>query len=534
MFMHKDSWTDIPEGLEIYFGDDFIFNLQLSQGKKNYLITNMEHFTQFAATTSDRNITAGFLEREKTIYDGIKLKVNDVIAKEVEQQKWLTEETPKSPLAKKRILIAIPTARNIEPDTFKSIYDLTVPEGYETTFQYFFGYNVDQVRNLIADWVVKGFDYLFSVDSDISFNSDTLVKLLSHDKDVVSGLYIQRKPGQHILEIYEPTPSGGVSNMPYGKLKGRPLVEIAGAGFGCVLIKAEVMREIGYPQFEYHSAIDHNNTVSEDVDFCRKAREKGFKLWADPNILCRHTGSFTFNIDTNIEKIENKTFSNDGNVMTFLKELREIYPYPPPHVNYLKKLKESGFEPKVIYDVGACVMHWTDQVRLIWPNAEVIMFEAADIFESMYKESGLKYHLGVLSNESGKEVDFYQNDNAPGGNSYYRENPDVNPEASKYFNESHCRRLKSVTLDALVRLKPLPLPDLIKMDVQGAELDVIKGSVETIKNIKHIILELQVVEYNKGAPLRDEVIKYMDEQGFDCLGMFCDNGPDADYHFVRR
>jgi hypothetical protein len=60
----------------------------------------------------------------------------------------------------KKILIAIPTARYIEAETFKSIYDLEVPEGYEVTFQYFYGYRVDQVRNLIADWVVRGFDYL--------------------------------------------------------------------------------------------------------------------------------------------------------------------------------------------------------------------------------------------------------------------------------------------------------------------------------------------------------------------------------------
>jgi hypothetical protein len=133
--------------------------------------------------------------------------------------------------SKKKILIAIPTARNIEPDTFKSIYDLEVPEGYETTFQFFYGYNIDQVRNLIADWVVNGFDYLFSVDSDIAFPPDTLKKLLQHDKDVVSGLYIQRKPGLHILEIYERTQTGGVTNMPYEKLKGRSLVEVAGCGF---------------------------------------------------------------------------------------------------------------------------------------------------------------------------------------------------------------------------------------------------------------------------------------------------------------
>ena len=529
MFLHKDAWTDIPEGLEIYFGDDFIFNLQLTNGKINYLITNMDHFTQFAVTTSDTNITGGFLERERMIYNDIKHKINEQRIAQV-----TAVEVPNpvvAPPVTKRILIGIPTARNIEPDTFKSIYDLVIPAGYKADFQYFFGYNIDQVRNLIADWVVNGYDYLFSVDSDISFSPDTLTRLLSHDKDVVSGLYIQRKPGQHILEIYEPTPTGGVTNMPYGKLKGRTLVEIAGCGFGCVLVKAEVMKAIGYPQFKYYSAISMNDTVSEDVDFCRKAKDKGFRIWADPNILCRHTGSFTFNVDTNIPVIESDETTD---IKSRLRNLESQRLLPTDHINYLAKMKETGVDPKVIYDLGASVLHWTNEAQRVWPNADYVLFEAVKDCEFLYAERGFKYHIGVLSNETGKEIDFYQNDYHPAGSSYYRENPDINPDASKLYNESHRRKLRSVTLDAIVRLKALPLPDLIKMDVQGAELDVLKGAMETIRNIKHIILELQVVEYNKGAPLRDEVIKYMHDQGFDCLGLFCNNGPDGDYHFVRR
>ena len=448
-----------------------------------------------------------------------------------QEQNKNAREIVKMSTEKKRILIAIPTAKNIEPETYKSIYDLVVPEGYQTTFQYFYGYNIDQVRNLIADWVVKGYDYLFSVDSDISFAPDTLVKLLAHDKDLVSGLYIQRKPGLHILEIYEHNTRGGVSNVPYEKLKGRALVEIAGCGFGCALVKAEVMRKIGYPQFEYHSAIDHKNTVSEDVDFCRKARDKGFKIWADPSVLCSHTGSFTFNVDTAIPAIPD---AKPFNIQDRLRELGSQRLIPRSHVDYLANLKNEGFEPRVIYDIGACVLHWTNEARRVWDQAEYVVFEAMDSSEFLFKESGLQYHMGVLSDETGKEVDFYQNDVHPGGNSYYKENEEVNPETVNYFNESHCRRLKTVTLDAVRRLKNFPMPDMIKMDVQGAELDVLKGAVETLTTVKHVILELQVVEYNKGAPLKDDVIAYMDQQGFDCLGIFSNNGPDGDYHFVRR
>ena len=457
--------------------------------------------------------------------------LNDYKVNAIEQNQNAQLIIKKMNTSKKKILIGIPTARNIEADTFKSIYDLKIPEGYEATFQFFYGYNVDQVRNLIADWVVNGFDYLFSVDSDIAFPTDTLVKLLSHDKDVVSGLYIQRKPGEHILEIYESNTTGGINNIPYGKLKGRSLVEVAGCGFGCVLVKAEVFKVIGYPQFKYHSAISHSNTVSEDVYFCNKAKENGFKIWADPSILCKHTGSFTFNVDTTLDAIDT---SEVIDIKARLRDLGSQRLLPVDHANYLVKLKDSGFEPKIIFDIGACVLHWTNEAQRIWTDAEYIAFEAMDSCEFLYQERGLQYHMGLLSNESGKEVDFYQNDYHPGGNSYYIENEEVNPQAPQYFNESHRKKLCTITLDALVHLKQFPPPDLIKMDVQGAELDILKGAQETIKTAKHIILELQVVEYNKGAPLKDTVIEYMDLIGYDCLGLFSNNGPDGDYHFIRR
>jgi glycosyltransferase involved in cell wall biosynthesis len=198
----------------------------------------------------------------------------------------------------KRILIAIPTNRNIEAVTFKSIYDLIIPEGYIADFQYFWGYQVDQVRNLIANWTMgHDYDYLFSVDSDISFPPDTLAKLLVHDKDIVSGIYIQRIPGTHTIEIMRKNEWGGVTHVEWNTIKGQGLVPIDGCGFGCVLVKTEVFRAIPYPHFLYHSAIDHANTLSEDVHFCNQARDRGFTLWADTSVICDHTGSWTFTVD---------------------------------------------------------------------------------------------------------------------------------------------------------------------------------------------------------------------------------------------
>jgi FkbM family methyltransferase len=421
----------------------------------------------------------------------------------------------------KKILIAIPTARYIEADTFKSIYDLEIPEGYETTFQFFYGYRIDQVRNLIADWVVRGFDYLFAVDHDVTFKPDTLKKMLFHDKDLVSGIYRQRIAEQKI-EIYDTNQQ----RMTIDQLYNKSLVEIGGCGFGCVLIKKEVFAKIGYPQFEYHVALNHSFTISEDIDFCKKAMSKGFRLYCDPTVLCGHIGSTTMHVELPKTDI----------VYDRLKELHSMDLFPKEHIRYLHHMKQQNIEPKVIYDIGSCVLHWTEKAKEVWPNSEVILFEAMDEVERLYKENNFeKYSVGyVLSNESNKEVYFYQNLENPGGNSVYKENPELSPLSEILFPENNRVKKKTITLDDLVSKNNYPKPDLIKMDVQGSELDVLRGASETLKHCNHLILELQLKEYNINAPNYQEVIDYLRSLGFENNGMFSGNDIDGDYHFYRN
>lgn len=196
---------------------------------------------------------------------------------------------------KKWILIAIPTSQNIHPETFKSIYEQEIPEGYVVHFQYFYGYCIDQVRNLIAHYSIENhYDYVFCIDYDMSFPKDTLKKLLSHDKPLVTGLYIQRIPGEHNIELYRLTENGH-TRPNISELKNM-MEPIDGCGFGCVLIKTEVFKSVGYPYFTYHHAIRMEDTLSEDVDFCNKVREKGFEMWADTTIRCGHHGQTVFEV----------------------------------------------------------------------------------------------------------------------------------------------------------------------------------------------------------------------------------------------
>lgn len=422
----------------------------------------------------------------------------------------------------KKILIAIPTARYIEAETFKSIYDLEIPEGYKAEFQTFYGYRVDQVRNLIADWVVRGYDYLFAVDHDVTFAPDTLKKMLGHNVDVVSGIYRQRLPEQNI-EIYDLNQR----RMKIEQLVGKPLVQIGGCGFGCVLVKQVVLSRIGYPQFEYHPALDHNNTISEDNDFCRKVTNAGYFIWCDPTILCGHIGSTTMHVEVNFDP-----------VLQRLKELHDQPLLPMQHVEYLWNMKYDGIRPKVIYDIGACVLHWTNRAKEVWPDAQIIPIEAMEEVANLYNEAGFeRYVAGCLLSDVEEEVEFYENLEHPGGNSLYKENNELSPLADQLFPEDKKIKRMTDTLDNMVGYMNLPKPDLIKMDIQGAELKALKGATETLKTVNHLILELQHKDYNFGAPKAQEVIDYLKTIGFEMVGdgMFCGSelGVDGDYHFIR-
>lgn len=68
MFINKDWWVEIPEGLNVYYGDNWIFDTCLARGQTNYIITNAFHYTPYATTTKQLEVNQ-VMDTERTIYD---------------------------------------------------------------------------------------------------------------------------------------------------------------------------------------------------------------------------------------------------------------------------------------------------------------------------------------------------------------------------------------------------------------------------------------------------------------------------------
>ena len=93
------------------------------------------------------------------------------------------------------------------------------------------------------------------------------------------------------------------------------------------------------------------------------------------------------------------------------------------------------------------------------------------------------------------------------GDSYYKENTSV------YDNvESVTKRV--TTLDKLIEHQSLPLPDVIKLDTQGSEIDIMEGAQKALDHATFVYIECSLVDYNKGAPQLTEIISYMKSRDF--------------------
>lgn len=174
------------------------------------------------------------------------------------------------------------------------------------------------------------------------------------------------------------------------------------------------------------------------------------------------------------------------------------------HVN---KLRILGYTPDLVVDLGAFRGEWTTHVLPIFPKAKFIMVEPQDDKESLLTEivqqhANVSYRKTLVGKAPQERVEFYEMES---GSSIYEERTE------------HPRVLKSysmTTLDSLLAGNETDREIFLKMDVQGAELDVLEGASETLKRCSFLLLEASVLNYNHGAPLLAEIVRYLDVRDF--------------------
>ena len=176
----------------------------------------------------------------------------------------------------------------------------------------------------------------------------------------------------------------------------------------------------------------------------------------------------------------------------------------------IRVLKEKGYFPDTILDIGAFHGNWTNSMKEIYNNSKYYLFEAINYLElnKFQNDENVKVY-NVILNSKIENVDWYQMKNT--GDSMFREKTSI---------FQNCEIIKKETIDLNTYILQNNLFEnskniLIKIDCQGAEIPILKGSTSIFEKTDFIILELPFFgQYNEGVSNFLEHIKYMDSIGF--------------------
>jgi len=161
-------------------------------------------------------------------------------------------------------------------------------------------------RNNILDYAVdESYDYVLMMDCDVIPPVDIVGKLLSHKKDIVSGLYFgpfgpsgkqKTEPvawksarDEELKKVKSKFPEfvkSGVNlrrHLTEEEIESGELQEVIIPSAGCMLMSGDVFKKVRYGLLDVSGY-----PTSDDIFFCKKAREVGFKLYCDPTIKCEH------------------------------------------------------------------------------------------------------------------------------------------------------------------------------------------------------------------------------------------------------
>ena len=130
--------------------------------------------------------------------------------------------------------------------------------------------------------------------------------------------------------------------------------------------------------------------------------------------------------------------------------------------------------------------------------------------------NGVEFVIALLGGDNAKAVTFHSNSS---GSSIYPERSD----AIKIQQALPMRRLDDIIKESAFSMPPY----FLKLDIQGGELQCLRGGLSTLAEAEVVQLEIALLNYNEGAPGAAQVVAFMEAHGFsifDVAGFIRPNG----------
>lgn len=191
-----------------------------------------------------------------------------------------------------KIMIAVPCMDQV-PAPFAQSLAMIRKSDDDVACAFQMGSLIYTSRNNLALQAMKAeFDYMLWLDSDMVFQQDLLIKMKQvmdeKDLDFLTGLYFRRVPPfTPVLFDQLDIDENGICTWTDWKDVPEGMFKVGGCGFGCVLIKTDVIFEV---QSKFGEMFNPIANMGEDLSFCWRARQCGYDIWCDPSLVCGHVG----------------------------------------------------------------------------------------------------------------------------------------------------------------------------------------------------------------------------------------------------
>jgi FkbM family methyltransferase len=178
--------------------------------------------------------------------------------------------------------------------------------------------------------------------------------------------------------------------------------------------------------------------------------------------------------------------------------------------DFFTYVKQQGFNPATVVDVGVATD--TDELYVHFPQAKYLFVEPCAEFETSLQKlcqqyPGSTYMLAAAGATDG-EIVINVSPNL-GGTSVFRTR-----ESLDGAWEEKPRTVPQFKIETMWNALELTGPAVLKVDVQGAELEVLRGAESVLDNFEIIMLEVGMIEQYVGQPIFHEYIAYMAQRDY--------------------
>ena len=173
----------------------------------------------------------------------------------------------------------------------------------------------------------------------------------------------------------------------------------------------------------------------------------------------------------------------------------------------------KDINPETIIDIGSNKGQFIMLIEQLFSNKIIYSFEplveALEIQKRFfnYKKNIFFYNFALGSNPSTKEFFITKRMDS---SSFFK----INKIKNKNYEIQSKKNIQIFTLDEVMVNKEIPKPILLKIDVQGYELEVLKGSDKILSKIDYLLIEVTDSEMYINQPISTEIIEYLKNKNF--------------------